>query len=442
MTAVPAEPGKVRTLPMLITMACGLFGLVACGGGGGAPDTALPDNALGAAAASPASPADPTPAAISLSYTMESVKAPDGSEARLVAANSFDPVIRNINSRGDFIGFVFGIGNSGFFFFDHARHASLPIDGVLHGVNEAGIVVGTDTSAFTWSTQNGKRHFLSGVAGVTTLGSAISNSGFVAGKICSGDFQDSNICDVYRWDDARSSLTIYPNFALFNMNEAGTLMGLRLNAHPTKASVITIALDGKETFLADDSPNSAGHSNDPLFLADNGDAYVEAAPLPGTTLITKSGSTLLIGRGLVPPISGSVDIASATAFNASSRAVGLDRISSADSEFTAAFSFSRAEGTLEIKISGTATTPQPRGVNKDGIVVGTVPSPDNENMPLHAFVWTPVGGGALLDSLVTNLPNGVHLSSADAIGDGGHIVAQSNQGLVLLTPLQACAPSP
>jgi len=75
-------------------------------------------------------------------------------------------------------------------------------------------------------------------------------------------------------------------------------------------------------------------------------------------------------------------------------------------------------------------------VNKDGIVVGSVPS---DGGPSRAFVWTAAAGGAFLDSLVTNLPSGVHLTSADAIGDGGHIAAESDQGLVLLTP-QPCTP--
>jgi hypothetical protein len=450
MTAVRPNPAH-RGVPMLIAIVCGLFGLVACGGGGGgAPDSVLPASALGGITALPALAPDPAPAGIGLSYTMESVKAPDGSEASLVVANSLAPIIRNINLRGDFI----GAGAHGSFLFDHASHASLAIEGALHGVNDTSLVVGSatvdgiagpTTSAFTWTVHGGKSEFLSGVRDVfRSTADSVSNSAFVAGTIC----RTSDVllvCGGYRWDNANSRLTVYPNFQPFNLNEGGTLMGFLQSdpsMPPVTTSVVTVALDGSETFLGDDTPNSAGGGTSPLFLADNGDAYVEAEPFTGTTLI-RSGSTLLVGRGFVPPISGNVEIASATAFNAVSRAVGLDRsFSDPINEVVAvqaAFSFSPAEGSREIKVSGTATTPQPRGVNKDGIVVGFVPDADQK--PLHAFVWTAATGGMLLDSLVTNLPSGVHLSSAEAIGDGGHIVAQSNQGLVLLTP-QACAPTP
>jgi hypothetical protein len=46
----------------------------------------------------------------------------------------------------------------------------------------------------------------------------------------------------------------------------------------------------------------------------------------------------------------------------------------------------------------------------------------------------------LLESLVTNLPAGVHLASAEGIGDGGHILAHTDDGrLVQLVP-GACPP--
>jgi hypothetical protein len=472
MAAVPAALGMPRGVPTLIAMACGLFGLVACGGGGGGTGTVLPDGALGAVTASSAPTRDPAPDGIGLSYTMEFVKAPDGSEA--TAAGGRGDVVpgdirpgRSINAHGDFIdGYRGADGRRHAFFFDHAGHASLPIDDPSStgteseaiGVNDAGLVVGSVTAtssetppslvgAFTWTAKAGKRQFLSGVAGMTTSSARfVINNGFVSGEICrTGRLQ----CEGYRWDDARSSLVIYPLFAAFGMNEAGTLLGVvttgDLNFPHAEGFVATIALDGgvSDLGLPRVSANT-GLDVVPLFLADNGDVYVELRELEGQldqgTALVRSGSTQLFGRGLLPPpASGSQETATATAFDASSRAVGLDTVFSLLAGMktaSAAFSFSPADGTRAIKVA--TTTPEPRGVNKDGIVVGSVLSDDGKTT--RAFVWTPAAGGAFLDALVSNLPSGVHLTSAVGVGNGGHIVAESNQGLVLLTP-QPCVPS-
>jgi uncharacterized membrane protein len=473
MAAVPAAPGMPRGVPTLIAMACGLFGLVACGGGGGGTGTVSPDGALGAVAASSAPARDPAPAGIGLSYTMEFVKAPDGSEA--VAAGELGDVApggmrpgRSINAHGDFIdGYRGADGRRHAFFFDHAGHASLPIDDPSStgtesealGVNDAGLVVGSVTAtssetppsvlgAFSWTAKAGRRRFLSGVAGITASSARfVTNNGFVSGDICrTGRPQ----CEGYRWDDARSSLVIYPLFAAFGMNEAGTLLGVvttgDLNFPHAEGFVATIALDGgvSDLGLPRVSVNT-GLDVVPLFLADNGDVYVELRKPEGLldqgTALVRSGSTQPIGLGLLPPPApGSQETAIATAFDASSRAVGLATVFSflaGVETASAAFSFSPADATRAIKVA--TTTPQPRGVNKDGIVVGSVPSDGEQSA--RAFVWTVAAGGAFLDALVSNLPSGVHLTSAVGIGNGGHIVAESNQGLVLLTP-QPCAPSP
>jgi hypothetical protein len=473
MTASLAEFRTMRSSASLIAMSLGLLALAACGGGGGATNTVLADTASSATAASSA-PADAAPTALGLSYAMEFVRAPGGSEATLAGTQVIDPRNpsfpnnstrreRSINARGDFIGAYAGVdGKRHVFFFDHAAHASLPVDdpssaseALGAGVNDAGLLVGFTTSdtgsvAFTWTAKAGKRQFLSDVAGVeSSFANFVSDSGLVSGTICR---TGRPICDGYRWDDVHSSLVIYPSFAPFGMDTAGRMMGILttgdLQFPGAQGSVVTIGLDGSvsDTFVSVSVNTEL--NNVPLFLADNGDIYMEFVEFAvdyGTVLL-KSGETggthfsNFIARGLVPRTDPEreFETSPATAFNSSSRAVGIDRVESVDSDTvtSAGFYFSPAERLHEIKVGSTA--PTPAGVNKDGIVVGSVFSDGGQS---SAFVWTLAAGGALLDSLVSNLPSGLHLSSADAIGDGGHIVVQSNQGLVLLTP-QPCAPSP
>jgi hypothetical protein len=303
---------------------------------------------------------------------------------------------------------------------------------------------------FTWTAKAGRRQFLSGVTDVdSSFANFVSDSGLVSGSICR---TARPICDGYRWDEAHSSLVIYPSFAPFGMDAAGTIVGILntgdLNFPSAEGSIVTIGIDESvsDTFV-EVSVNT--ELNDvPLFLADNGDIYMEFVQnaLDYGTVLLKSGQhggtqfSNFIARGLVPRTNPEreFETSPATAFNASSRAVGLDKVLSIDSDAvtSAGFYFSPAEGLHEIKVGSTAATPA--GVNKDGIVVGSVPSDSGQSS--SAFVWALAAGGALLDSLVANLPSGVHLSSADAIGESGHIVARSNQGLVMLTP-QPCLPS-
>jgi probable HAF family extracellular repeat protein len=74
------------------------------------------------------------------------------------------------------------------------------------------------------------------------------------------------------------------------------------------------------------------------------------------------------------------------------------------------------------------------GINNNGRVVGN--SSINSLGESHAFIWTKSGGMKDLNTLVTNIPDGVYLLDATAINDAGQIVGQaSNQRSFILTPI-------
>jgi len=74
--------------------------------------------------------------------------------------------------------------------------------------------------------------------------------------------------------------------------------------------------------------------------------------------------------------------------------------------------------------------------NNKGQVVGGAVNKSNE---YHAFLWTAAEGMTDLNRRLHHPPAGLVLYSASAISDKGAIVADSNAGLVLLTPVCGCA---
>jgi probable HAF family extracellular repeat protein len=70
-------------------------------------------------------------------------------------------------------------------------------------------------------------------------------------------------------------------------------------------------------------------------------------------------------------------------------------------------------------------------INDSGVVVGGSLTSSGS---AHAFIWTSTDGMVDLNARVTTAPAGLELSFAEAISDSGFVLAQSNQGLVLLKP--------
>ena len=73
--------------------------------------------------------------------------------------------------------------------------------------------------------------------------------------------------------------------------------------------------------------------------------------------------------------------------------------------------------------------------NNRGQVVGRAATADGYG---HAYVWSEKDGMRNLDRQLYHAPAGLELLNALAIADNGAIVASSNAGLVLLTPMRAC----
>lgn len=73
-------------------------------------------------------------------------------------------------------------------------------------------------------------------------------------------------------------------------------------------------------------------------------------------------------------------------------------------------------------------------INTSGQITGT--SDNTGNTSQSAFLWSAAEGMIDLNTRLSNVPAGLHLYSADGISDTGFIVAQSNVGAVLLSPVR------
>ena len=73
-----------------------------------------------------------------------------------------------------------------------------------------------------------------------------------------------------------------------------------------------------------------------------------------------------------------------------------------------------------------------RAINSKGQVIGYADTAGD--VARHAFVWSDSEGMVDLNTAIVNSPPGLELTDATALSDNGYIVANSNIGLVLLTP--------
>lgn len=83
-----------------------------------------------------------------------------------------------------------------------------------------------------------------------------------------------------------------------------------------------------------------------------------------------------------------------------------------------------------------ANTTEAAALNDNGHVVGLSSIPSNQpTNPTHAFIWSVQDGMVDLNSRLPNAPPGFQLTAALAISNSGYIVASSNDGLILLKPV-------
>jgi hypothetical protein len=183
---------------------------------------------------------------------------------------------------------------------------------------------------------------------------------------------------------------------------------------------------------------------DAPFVADDESVFVQAtagngALQPGAIVVTRDGARNIgLGVAAPPGVTPTFEFNDLIyAHRSGQHAVGTDFVSYAgaqgqDLHSETGFYWNATDGATAVRI-GTAIS-QPAAVNKDGIVVGGLVEPNQTQRTAAAFVWSRTSGGVLLETLVANMP-GLQLRGAQAIGDGGHIIALSeDRGFVLLTP--------
>ncbi|WP_137175034.1 PKD domain-containing protein [Massilia sp. HP4] len=132
------------------------------------------------------------------------------------------------------------------------------------------------------------------------------------------------------------------------------------------------------------------------------------------------------------PITGMVDIAPPgvptwmTGLTANGRATGQ-----VGDPFipTHAMTWTQAGGLVDLGTFGGVYS-SASGANNKGQVIGA----SHDGVQARAFVWTSAEGMVDLNTRLRHAPPGLHLVNAIAINDIGHIVAESNTGLVLLKP--------
>ena len=252
------------------------------------------------------------------------------------------------------------------------------------GINAQGQVAGSASAtfqfpkAFFWSEAVGMLD-LGSLAGGPTVAQAINGSGIVVGY---SDAVDGN-AHAFTWSAAAG------------MADLGTLGGI--------SSLATLVNNAGQV-AGDALVNNASGSFFHGFVWDQANGMVDIGTLNGL------GSFVL-------------------ALNASGQVAG---VSDKDELFQHAIWWSRAHGLVDLGTLGGASS-RALGINRDGAVVGLSNTAAGQDV-YHGFVWTRAQGLIDLNARLRNAPAGLVVTEGLAISDSGAIVANSNAGLVLLTP--------
>jgi hypothetical protein len=429
--------GRLRSrlaLGLVATMLCPL--LDGCGGGG-APDALaerVPEAAL---------------AVVPAAYSARLVEVPFGDQAG---------VIGSLDSRGRFLGLYLGANGHAHVYLDDGpvsvalTDPAAELDSVGAALSDTGWVAGTidfefgtglPPRAFAWRSETGLVEVASGIAGFEwSRATAATDSGLVAGDLCEAlNFDDSSCTAAFIWDSSDRSVAQFPRFRLSSMNEAGTMVGFSLS--PTcPEGLALLHRDGSLQPLGLGVPVvEPGAGNGQPFIADDGTVFVNAVIgngvlAPGAVVVDAKGARN-IGRGVAVPPGAMVSLEENryTAANRFGHVAGSDFAHYTDEQGREAssaigFYWNARDGASAIRLG--ENTLVPTVVNKDGLVGGVMFAPGSTQSV--AFVWSKTSGALPLETRVSNMP-GLRLSEITDIGDGGHILAHSEEGhWVLLTP--------
>lgn len=304
------------------------------------------------------------------------------------------------------------------------------------GLNNAGQVTGRSTlaneveHAFLWSANTGLRD-LGVLAGAReSNGAAINNLGVVIGT---SDAVPAMAPRAFRWGAAAgienlgALLDHFPDSSgATALNDAGLIAG---NSDVSDNDRHAFAWTRQQGMVDIDTLNSPYSL--PVAVGANGE-------VAGYFLGRNNGS--LYHAFLWTRAGGMRDLGTAggtesfvLAMSPQAQVVGVINLANGGQH---AMSWTRAGGMVDL---GTLGGPQSRAlsVNANGQVVGYAGA---RNGDVQAFVWTAKSGMVDLNQRLRHVPAGLRLTEALAISDCGAIVANSNAGLVLLTPDQVPRP--
>jgi hypothetical protein len=444
------------TARLFATSSCAALLLAGCGGGGGSSafDAATLSTEDSAAARLPAAaPASRiAEGALPSGYTMHFIDVP--LEALQIFA---DPHGSSINVRGEVIGYGLE-GHASLFdaeghtvaqFFDpaaptHFFHAeSLSDRSAVAGSTQ--VDDPSQRPGWYWAADTGLRQFTP---------SSIVNHAFIAddGLVVGRMGESDQGCGAFFWSPATSALTELADFCARALTHAGIALGTR------QGRVATLARDGSVEIVA----ALDGQSAEPVAMSDDAQILVNLREPIGQEVATHAavasgGEAVRIGEGVFALPAGARRVSEQSLLLDGSRAghaIGTDSVrfeldtlpDGTPCLFTSggfqSFYWTQQDGAVAVEVAGAANPASVADVNAQGIVVGEIFDAAGASKP---FVWSKVSGGVMLESLVTNLPQGAHLvGPLIVIGDGGHVLSYvvsdtpdtRPRGFVILTPNQ------
>jgi hypothetical protein len=420
----PRRSSPLRARATFTVALLGVSLLAACGGGGNAIFANDLDPGAGAGAQRAA-----MDAALPASYTLHPI--------RIALADlqlGLGPII---NAKGQFIGYDRGRGfvydpqtdsetiftdpaSSTAFFFPSAINDAGAVSGSVleDGVN------GTRHAAFYWSPATGSAVIRDTSGDVVQT--FLSNDGIVGGYY-----------PAFRWNSLTSMLQEFPSFKALSMNNAGSMFGA------VNGEAAILLPDGTTRPLLADGPVPA---TDAGLIADGDVVFTglrqEIGGLKPGAIVVSDGHAMNIGFGLVAIPPGATESSSISRISSNGHAIGTNYPSSTLPNCLGSrigpevpFHWFAGEGASPITVDNGGPLTTLIDVNRSGVVLGHTGTPDGKFQ--RAFVWTKASGSILLDSLVPDLPPNTHLINAEAIGDGGHILAYrlgDATGWVVLMP--------
>jgi probable HAF family extracellular repeat protein len=306
------------------------------------------------------------------------------------------------------------------------------VESYVAGLNNAGqttggaIIANAAATALRWSEAGGTLP-LGTLGGLVARPSAINASGQVTGWV--DNPAPPGFPRAFFWSEAAGPSDLGALGARGAIgeaiNDAGMVAGRSPAADRMDHAFVWTAAGG----MVDLGTNGAIDSN--ARLINNAGQVAGSLRIVRPSEMVFHGYVWDQGSGMVDIGTLGGDYAYISAMNQAGQVAGSSRVNCGDCFH--AIRWSAAGGMTDLGTLGGGYS-DAFGINGNGDVVGWAESDDVSARYLRAFAWSPAQGMVDLNARLANAPQGLALTAALAISDSGAIVADSNAGLVLLTP--------